>query len=109
MEFTRRHLTAAAGATAATTFTRTALGGWEPSERYPDLAIQILDPSFAKYRLALAGVERLATRMRWAGGPGYFGGARCGVWGGIPNKRILGWDETGGSTSVYRPASRQTN
>ena len=59
MEFTRRHLTAAAGAAAATTFTRTALGGWEPSERYPDPAIQILDPSFAKYRLALAGVERL--------------------------------------------------
>src|SRR5262249_40611188 len=29
MEFTRRNLTAAAGATAATTFTRTALGGWE--------------------------------------------------------------------------------
>jgi len=27
MEFTRRHLTAAVGATAATTFTRTALGG----------------------------------------------------------------------------------
>src|SRR5258706_1120107 len=54
MEFTRRHLTAAAGAAAATTFTRTALGGWEPSERYPDPAIQILDPSFAKYRLAPA-------------------------------------------------------
>ena len=57
MEFTRRHLTAAVGATAATTFTRTALGGWEPSERYPDPAIQILDPSFAKYRLALAGIS----------------------------------------------------
>src|SRR5262249_1103154 len=46
MEFTRRSLTAATGATAATTFTRTALGGWEPSERYPDPTIQILDPSF---------------------------------------------------------------
>jgi hypothetical protein len=33
MDFARRHLTAGAGATAATTFTRTALGGWEPSER----------------------------------------------------------------------------
>src|SRR5439155_23107907 len=68
MEFTRRNLTAAAGATAATTFTRTALGGWEPSERYPDPAIQILDPSFAKYRIAQAGVERLATGMRWCEG-----------------------------------------
>src|SRR5262249_6978319 len=69
MDFTRRHLTAGAGATAATTFTRTALGGWEPSERYPDPAIQILDPSFAKYRIANAGVERLATGMRWCEGP----------------------------------------
>src|SRR5262249_21540463 len=84
MEFTRRHLTAAAGATAATTFTRTALGGWEPSERYPDPAIQILDPSFAKYRLALAGVERLATGMRWSEGPVYFGDARCVLWSDIP-------------------------
>src|ERR1700758_5337749 len=84
MEFTRRHLTAAAGAAAATTFTRTALGGWEPSERYPDPAIQILDPSFAKYRLALAGVERLATGMRWSSGPGFFGGGGWRAWSGSP-------------------------
>ena len=77
MEFTRRSLTAATGATAATTFTRTALGGWEPSERYPDPAIQILDPSFAKYRIAQTSVERLATGMRWCEGPVYFGDARC--------------------------------
>src|SRR6266542_2728578 len=93
MEFTRRNLTAAAGATAATTFTRTALGGWEPSERYPDPAIQILDPSFAKYRLALAGVERLATGMRWCEGPVYFGDARCLLWSDIPNNRIMRWED----------------
>jgi sugar lactone lactonase YvrE len=56
MEFTRRNLTAAAGATAATTFTRTALGGWEPSERYPDPAIQIVDPSSAN--VCFGGVKR---------------------------------------------------
>ena len=109
MEFTRRHLTAAAGAAAATTFTRTALGGWEPSERYPDPAIQILDPSFAKYRLALAGVERLATGMRWSEGPVYFGDARCVMWSDIPNNRILRWDETTGRTSVYRRPSNNAN
>ncbi|TMK14720.1 MAG: SMP-30/gluconolactonase/LRE family protein [Alphaproteobacteria bacterium] len=109
MEFTRRHLTAAAGAAAATTFTRTALGGWEPSERYPDPAIQILDPSFAKYRLALAGVERLATGMRWCEGPVYFGDARCVMWSDIPNNRILRWDETTGRTSVYRRPSNNAN
>ena len=109
MEFTRRHLAAAAGATAAMTFTRTAFGGWEPSERYPDPAIQILDPSFAKYRLALAGVERLATGMRWSEGPVYFGDARCVLWSDIPNNRILRWDETTGRTSVYRRPSNNAN
>src|SRR3989442_10119474 len=109
MEFTRRHLTAAAGAAAATTFTRTALGGWEPSERYPDPAIQILDPSFAKYRLALAGVERLATGMRWSEGPVYFGDARCLLWSDIPNNRIMRWDEGTGRTSVYRQPSNFAN
>src|SRR5207253_2809794 len=109
MEFTRRNLTAAVGATAATTFTRTALGGWEPSERYPDPAIQILDPSFAKYRIAQAGVERLATGMRWCEGPVYFGDARCLLWSDIPNNRIMRWDETTGRTSVYRSPSNYSN
>ena len=39
----------------------TTSGGWEPNLRYPDASVQILDPSFAKYRVALASVERLAT------------------------------------------------
>src|SRR2546428_11408507 len=109
MEFTRRNLTAAAGATAATTFTRTALGGWEPSERYPDPAIQILDPSFAKYRIAQAGVERLATGMRWCEGPVYFGDARCLLWSDIPNNRIMRWDEETGRVSLYRKPSNNAN
>src|SRR5437879_5633242 len=109
MEFTRRSLTAATGATAATTFTRTALGGWEPSERYPDPAIQILDPSFAKYRIAQTSVERLATGMRWCEGPVYFGDARCLLWSDIPNNRIIRWDEETGSTSEYRKPSNYAN
>ena len=74
MELTRRTmLTAAAGATAAVALTRTAFAAWEPSERYPDPAVQMLDPSFNKYRLALASVERLRHGMRWSEGPVYFG------------------------------------
>src|SRR5258706_11660894 len=101
MEFTRRNLTAGAGATAATTFTRTALGGWEPSERYPDPAIQILDPSFAKYRIAIAAVERLATGMRWCEGPVYFGYPRCLPWSDTSYNRHMPWDETTGRINVY--------
>src|SRR5947199_6223674 len=109
MEFTRRNLTAAAGATAATTFTRTALGGWEPSERYPDPAIQIVDPSFAKYRIAQTTVERIAGGCRWNEGPVYFGDARCLLWSDIPNNRIMRWDEETGRASIYRKPSNFAN
>ena len=34
------------------------------SERYPDPAVEVLDPSFAKYRIFNAAVERLAGGMR---------------------------------------------
>ena len=61
---------------------------WTPNLRYPDPSVQVLDPSFAKYRLPLASVERLATGMRWSEGPVYFGDARCLIWSDIPNNRI---------------------
>ena len=109
MDITRRSWIAGASAIFAMTSTRTVLGGWEPSERYPDPAVKILDPSFAKYRLALAGVERLATGMRWCEGPVYFGDARCLLWSDIPNNRIMRWDEGTGRTSVYRQPSNNAN
>ena len=49
---------------------------WEPNQRYPDPAVQVLDPSFNKYRLPLASVERLYTGCRWSEGPVYFGDGR---------------------------------
>jgi hypothetical protein len=37
-----------------------------PSEnRYPDPAVEIIDPAFEPYRLFHAAVERLATGFRW--------------------------------------------
>src|SRR5207245_8685507 len=42
--------------------TRASMDRWPGSPvRYPDPAVQVIDPSFAKYRLNLAAVERLAT------------------------------------------------
>jgi gluconolactonase len=87
----------------------TATGGWEPNLRYPDASVQILDPSFAKYRVVLASVERLATGFRWAEGPVYFGDARCVLWSDIPNNRIMRWDEDTGATSVFRKPSNNAN
>jgi len=87
----------------------TAPGGWEPSLRYPDPSAQILDPSFAKYRLPLAGVERLASGMRWSEGPVYFGDGRYVLWSDIPNNRIMRWDEESGAVSVFRKPSNNAN
>jgi gluconolactonase len=82
---------------------------WSPNLRYPDPAVQVLDPSFAKYRLPLASVERLATGMRWSEGPVYFGDGRCVLWSDIPNDRIMRWDEDTGATNVYRKPSNNAN
>ena len=51
-------------------------GMWQPSLRYPDASIEILDPSFAQYRIFSAAVERLATGTRWGEGPVWFGDGR---------------------------------
>ena len=69
------------------------------NERVPDPAVKILDPSFEKYRLPLASVERLSQGYSWAEGPVYFGDARCLLWSDIPNNRIMRWDEETGATS----------
>jgi gluconolactonase len=82
---------------------------WQPSPRYPDPAVEVLDPRFAPYRIALAAVERLYTGCRWAEGPVWFGDARCVLWSDIPNNRILRWDEETGVTSVYRRPSNNSN
>src|SRR3974390_2295616 len=84
-------------------------GMWEPSARYPDPAVEGIQPAFAKYRLPLAAVERLATGCRWSEGPVWFGDARCLLWSDIPNNRIMRWDEETGAVSVYRRPSNNAN
>jgi gluconolactonase len=82
---------------------------WEPSQRYPDPAVQVLDASFNRYRLPLASVERLFTGCRWSEGPVYFGDGRYLLWSDIPNDRILKWEEETGTVSVYRKSSNNAN
>ncbi len=77
--------------------------------RYPDPSLQVLDPSFARYRVGNAGVERLATGFRWAEGPVWLGDNRCLLWSDIPNNRIMRWDEETGAVSVFRKPSNYAN
>jgi gluconolactonase len=77
--------------------------------RVPDPSIQVVDPSFAKYRVNSAAVERLATGFRWCEGPAWFGDGRYLLWSDIPNNRIMRWDEETGTVSVFRKPSDYGN
>jgi gluconolactonase len=77
--------------------------------RYPDPAIRVLDPSFARYRIGNGCVERLATGFRWCEGPVWFGDLRALLWSDIPNNRIMRWDEETGAVSVFRKPSNYAN
>jgi gluconolactonase len=110
MQISRRDILGAGAATAAAALTSTAtFGGWEPSDKYPDPAVKVLDQSFLKYRVFNASVERLFTGARWSEGPVWFGDARCVLWSDIPNNRILRWDEESGRTTVFRKPSNYSN
>jgi gluconolactonase len=80
-----------------------------PSPRYPDPAVEVLDPSFLKLRLYSGSVEQLASGLRWAEGPQWFGDGRFLLFSDIPNNRILRWDECSGLTSVFRTPSNNAN
>jgi gluconolactonase len=109
MTISRRRIVAAAGAAAALTVAPRAFAAWSPTETYPDPAVQSLDPSFNRYRILGAAVERIAGGMRWCEGPVYFGDARCLLWTDLPNNRIMRWDEETGAVSIYRKPSNQAN
>lgn len=82
---------------------------WNPSPRYPDPRVEVLDPRFLKYRLFHATVERLHTGCRWSEGPVWFGDGRYLLWSDLPNERIMKWDESSETASVYRNNSNISN
>lgn len=82
---------------------------FKPNLRYPDPAIEILDPSFAKYRIYASSVEQLASGMRWAEGPAYFPEERYLLVSDIPNNRIMKYDEVNNTFTVFRSPSNFAN
>ncbi len=85
------------------------MSDWQPAQRYPDPAIVVLDPSFERYRLALAKVERIAHGMRWAEGPVWLGDSRTLVWSDVPGNCMYRWDEESGAVGVFRKPSNNAN
>lgn len=85
------------------------MSDWQQSPRYPDPLVVAVDPSFERYRLALAKVERLATGMRWSEGPVWLGDTRALVWSDVPGNCMYRWDESTGQTSAFRAPSNNAN
>src|SRR3954452_2262192 len=77
--------------------------------RYPDPAVETIDPRFEQYHLVGAAVERLWIGGRWTEGPVWFGDGRFLLFSDIPNDRILRWSEETGQTSVFRAPSGSAN
>lgn len=82
---------------------------FKPSQRYPDPAVLILDPSFAKYRLYSSTLEQLGSGMRWAEGPVYFPEHGYLLLSDIPNNRLMKYDEKTGKFSVHKTGVNYAN
>jgi gluconolactonase len=70
---------------------------------------EILDPRFARLVNPNARVERLHAGSQWAEGPAWFAAGRYLVWSDIPADRMLRYDETDGSASVFRSPCGNAN
>jgi gluconolactonase len=102
----------AAGAAGALAFAPFELAGKEQQRNpveYPDPAVEVVDPRFAKYKVNNAAVERLYTGARWAEGPVWFGDGRYLLFSDIPNNRMLRWLEDTGEVSMFRSPSNYSN
>jgi len=59
------------------------------------------DPRFNALFFGNARLEKLWTGCRWAEGPVYVPAGRYLLWSDIPNDRLMRYDETDGSVSVF--------
>ena len=70
---------------------------------------EVYDPRFAGLVFGNVHVDKLYEGCRWAEGPAYFAAHRYLVWSDIPNDRMMRWDETDGSVSVFRQPAENSN
>ena len=70
---------------------------------------EVIDPRFSTLFAPHIRVERLWTGARWCEGPAWFPAGRYLIWSDIPNNRMMRWDATDGSVSVFRTPSNNSN
>ena len=66
---------------------------------------EVLDERFRNCVNRTSHVERLSVGARWTEGPVYFPAGKYLLFSDIPNDRIMRYDETDGSVSIFRQPS----
>ena len=64
-------------------------------------SFEILDERFERLAHGNVHLDKLYTGCRWAEGPAYFAAGKYLIWSDIPNDRVMRFDETDGSVSVF--------
>ena len=77
--------------------------------RYPDPDVLVLDPRFAKYKLANAAIERIHTGDRWVEGPAWNGVGQFLVWSDIAANAQRRWIADDGRVTTFRSPSGYSN
>jgi gluconolactonase len=72
-------------------------------------SFDVVDARFYRLALPYVNVEKLYSGCRWSDGPAWFAAGRYLVWSDIPNDRMLRFDETDNSVSVFRHPALHSN
>lgn len=70
---------------------------------------EVIDKRFEKLVFGNVHVDHLYSGTRWAEGPAYFPAGQYLIWSDIPNDRLMRYDETDGSVSVFRSPCNNQN
>jgi gluconolactonase len=71
--------------------------------------LQVIDARFRQLVLMNCQLEQLWTGGRWLEGPAWFAAGRYLIFSDIPNNRLMRFDDTDGSVSVFRAPSNYAN
>jgi gluconolactonase len=71
--------------------------------------IETRDDRFHPLLHGSARIDTIWTGGRWCEGPAYLPAGRYLIWSDIPNDRLMRWDETDGSVSVFEQPCRNQN
>ena len=72
-------------------------------------AFAVVDPRFRELAFPNVHLEQLYSGCCWAEGPAWFAAGRYLVWSDIANDRVMRWDDTDASVSVFRQPAQNSN